>query len=255
MTDPRREILNQVASGRITAEEGAARIEALETATTPPPSSSASSSPPPATGIKEVRLIARLGNTEVIGDPSVATAVADGPHRARQDGDVLVIDQSPLRDDRGSFEFSVPAGLRRLRGLSFGDTLTVRVNPALALSTKVQAGNLRVGGLQGAISGEVQAGNCDITDFRGPLNVNVAAGSLSARGRITSGESTIRCQMGEVNVALDPSSSVRIRARSTMGDVVIEGKGTTSGNEHVVGSGAGTLDCECTMGTVRIVIG
>lgn len=253
MNDPKREILKQVASGRITAEEGAARLEALEAADVAPTASPAPAPVQPAAGIREVRLIARLGNTEVIGDSTVASAVAEGSHRARQEGDVLLIDQSPLRDDSG-FQFSLPGGLRRVRGMSFGDTLTVRMNPALALSAKVQAGNLRVSGLQSAISSEVQAGNCEIADFRGPLKLNVAAGSLHARGRVTSGESTIRCQMGEVNVALDASSSVRIKARSTMGDVVIEGKGAAAGNEHVVGSGAGTLECECTMGTVRIVV-
>lgn len=253
MNDPRREILNQVASGTITAEEGAARIEALEAGAPQPGPGPTTPSAPPATGIREVRLVARLGNTEVIGDPSVAAAVAEGPHRARQQGDVLLIDQSPLHDDT-TFQFSVPAGLRRLRGLTLGDTLIVRMNPSLALGVKVQAGNLRVSGMQSAISAEVQAGNCDVTDFRGPIKVNVAAGSLNAKGRITSGDNTIRCQMGEVKVALDPSSSVRIRARSTMGDVVIEGKGTTTGNEHIVGAGAGTLDCDCTMGTIQIAV-
>lgn len=253
MNDPKREILNQVASGRITAEEGAARIEALEAAATPSGGGAATASPQPSTAIREVRLLARLGNTEVIGDPSVATAVAEGPHRARQEGDVLVIDQSPMLDDT-TFQFGIPAGLRRLRGLYLSDALTVRMNPALALSTKVQAGNLRVSGVQGSIGAEVQAGNCEITGFRGPLKVNVAAGSLNAKGSIAGGDSKILCRMGEVNVVLDPSSSVRIRARSTLGDVVIVGQGTTSGNEHVVGSGAGTLDCECTMGTVRVAV-
>jgi hypothetical protein len=247
MNDPRREILQQVAAGTITAEEGAARLAALDTeqATTSPLTVTS----PPAASIREVRLNARFGNTEVIGDPSVASAVADGPHRARQEGDVMVIEQS-LLGDSGSFEFR-RAG-RSLLGVD-GDKLTIRMNPSAALTARVQAGNLRISGVHGAISGDIQAGNCDLTDFRGPLTLTVSAGSVNAQGRLEGGVNAIRCQMGEVRVALDPSSNVRVRARSTLGDVVLDGPGST-GSELTVGSGAGSLECSCTMGTVRISV-
>lgn len=245
MNDPRRQILQEVAAGTISAEEGAARLAALDTeqAATAP----VTATPQPAPSIREVRLSARFGNTEVIGDPSVASAVADGPHRARQDGDVMVIEQS-LLGGSGSFEFR-RAG-RGLLGFD-GDKLTIRMNPAVALTARVQAGNLRISGLHGAVSGDVQAGNCDLTDFRGPLTLNVSAGSVNAQGRLDGGVNAIRCQMGEVNVALDPTSSVRVRARSTLGDVVLDGPGST-GSELTVGSGAGSLECSCTMGTIRV---
>ena len=252
MKDLQREIVNQVADGTISAEEGAARLEVLESERGPAPSSSPAVTPAGA-GVRQVKVVARLGNTEVIGDPSVSFAVADGPHKARQDGDVMVIEQSPLDDDTG-FEYSRPLGRVRIPGIDIGAKLTVRMNPALALSAKTQAGNLSIKGLSSAVSAEVQAGNCDITEFCGPINLKVAAGNITAGGRLDGGASAIRCQMGEVRMVLDKSSSVRINARSTMGEVTFENDQTGGRREMTLGSGAGTLECDCTMGTIRIVV-
>jgi hypothetical protein len=244
MNDPRREILNQVASGAITAEEGAARIEALESETKPaaPPATT----PPvaPAAGIRQVTVNTRFGNTEVVGDATVTAAVADGPHRAHQDGDTMVIDQSPISGET-TFEF----GRSRISipGLDRNSNLTVRVNPALALRTRVQAGNLRIRGVDGPITSDVQAGNCVVEGFAGPVNLMVSAGNLEASGRLDGGSSAIRCQMGEVNVDLDKTSNVRITARTTLGKVDVEGV-----RDQVVGTGAGTLEISCTMGDVKL---
>ena len=87
--------------------------------------------------------MSRFGNTEIIGDPTVATAVADGPHRAHQDGDTMVFEQTPVSEDP-SFEFVRPQGRVVISGFGFGRKLTVRVNPSLPLNASVQAGNLRI---------------------------------------------------------------------------------------------------------------
>jgi hypothetical protein len=251
MKDMQREILTQVASGAITAEEGATRLEALESA----PSAAAATATPPlspsSTAIRQVRVVSRFGQTEIIGDPNVASAVAEGPHRARLDGETMVIEQSPIHDDT-SFHFSRPEGRLIINGFDFGRRLSVRVNPSLPLLTTVQAGSLRITGVNGPISGQVQAGNCIIEDFRGPLNLEVAAGNLAATGRLVGGASSITCEMGSVRINLDKSSSVRINVKATMGKAVLEGDEIKNG---MVGSGAGTLDVECTMGNVRVAVG
>jgi hypothetical protein len=253
MQDLQREILSQVAAGTLSAEEAASRLEALETEPTVP----SSSRPAPATdsrgGVKHVRVVNRLGNTEIVGDPGVSYAFAEGPHKARQEGDTMIIEQSPL-DDEATFEFSRPLGRVRIPGVDIGGELTVRMNPALPLAAKTQAGNIRINGVNGAIAAEVQAGNCDIVGFRGPINLKVTAGNVTARGRLDSGASAIRCQMGEVRVVLDKTSSVRIRARTTMGEISFENVEATGRGDVTVGSGAGTLDCDCTMGTIRIAV-
>ena len=253
MKDLQRQILSQVAAGTLTAEEGAARLEALETEPKVP------STPRPAprvdagAAVRQVRVFARLGNTEIIGDPSVSYAVAEGPHKARQEGDTMIIEQSPLGDE-ASFVFSRPQGRVRIPHVNIGDTLTVRMNPALALDARTQAGNLQINGVKGAVSAEVQAGNCDIVEFRGPLNLKVMAGNVTATGHLDGGTSGIRCQMGEVRVVLDKSSSVRVRARTTMGEISFENVEQAGNREVTIGSGAGTLDCDCTMGTIRIAV-
>jgi hypothetical protein len=253
MNDPRREILSQVAARTITAEEGAARLEALESDPALPSMSRLPPTSDAAAGVKQVRVVARLGNTEIIGDPSVSYAVAEGPHKARQEGDTMIIEQSPL-DDEASFVFSRPQGRVRIPRVNIGDKLTVRMNPGLALVAKTQAGNLQITGVKGAVDAEVQAGNCDIVEFRGPLNLKVTAGNVTARGHLDTGTSAIRCQMAEVRVVLDKTSSVRIRAHTTMGEISFENVEPAGNREVTIGSGAGILDCDCTMGTIRIAV-
>jgi hypothetical protein len=137
MKDLQREILNQLASGTISASEAAARIEALEAPTavvepTPP-------SPPPAAPTargRAVQVLTQLGSTEIVGDPSVDFVVAEGPHVARQEGDTMVIDHSLLKGSN-SFRFGGRQDDHR-------DSLVVRMNPDLDLVARIRAGNTRI---------------------------------------------------------------------------------------------------------------
>ena len=253
--DLQREILSQVAAGKITAEEGAARLEALDAQSSVEPAAPTPVAPDPAGEVRQVMVVSKFGSAEVVGDPSVTGVVADGPHKARQEGDTLVIEQTPVSEDT-TFEFSRPHSRVIVNGFDFGRRVTVRMNPALPLVASVQAGNLRVQGVNGPIVADVQAGNCKLGDFRAPVKLTVMAGNIDAFGRIDSGESSIRCEMGQVKVGLARGSNVRINARTTMGKVAIEGDGMRKNATQVtVGSGAGSLDIECTMGNVKVVVG
>ncbi|HMC91241.1 MAG TPA: DUF4097 family beta strand repeat-containing protein, partial [Allosphingosinicella sp.] len=114
----------------------------------------------------------------------------------------------------------------------------------------------RIDGIHSALTAEVQAGNCRVNDFRGPIRLRVVAGNVEASGQLDSGASSIRCNMGEVKVSLARRSSVSITARTTMGDVAIEGEGIThsGSNQARLGDGAGTLDIDCTLGSVRVAV-
>jgi len=252
MRDLQREIVNQVAAGTISAEEGAARLESLQAAEAAP------ASEPSRSGTRMVRVASGIGSAEIVGDPSVAFAVAEGPHRARQDGETMIIEQGPIVGDDN---FSFGRGDRRvvINGMEFGPRkLTVRMNPDLALEVHVNAGSLRIEGVHGTISGEVLAGSCRISDFASPLDLAIQAGNLSASGRLAAGSSKVRCEMGNVTINLEKGSSVKVTARTTMGKVAVEsGAGDPvmlgqSGREVTVGAGAGSLDIECTMGNVRV---
>lgn len=261
MKDLQREILSQVAAGKISAEEGAARLESLDTAETPPPVEAPVAPSVPRVGAadtRRIKVISQVGSAEIVGDPSVAFVVADGPHSARQDGDTMVICQAPFEE---TDHFTFGRGERRtvINGVDFHRRkLTVRMNPKLALFASVQAGSVRIEGVQGPIEGEVQAGNCQVSGFRGPLNFVIQMGNLSASGRLDSGASKVRCEMGSVKIHLEKGSSVRVTARTTLGKVSIDGEGTEkvnlgqSGKDVTLGSGAGSLDVECTMGNVRV---
>ena len=56
-------------------------------------------------------------------------------------------------------------------------------------------------------------------------------------------------QQSTVKVQLDRTSNVRITARTTMGDVRVEGV-----EDQVVGSGSGSLEINCTMGDVKVSV-
>jgi hypothetical protein len=260
MNDLRREILTQVAARTITAEEGAARLESLEA---PAPPAPAPAPPAPRLEGRFVKVISRFGSAEIVGDPSVAFAIADGPHRARQEGDTMVIEHQPFDED-DTFAFGKGESRPRiaLNGAAIARrNLTVRMNPDLALTADVQAGNVRVDGVHGSITSEVQAGNLKVSDFRGSLNLVVQAGNVTAGGRLDSGASKVRCEMGQVKINLEKGSSVRITAHTTMGKVAIEGDGaelggaSRSAREVTIGSGAATLDIDCTMGNVKVSAG
>jgi hypothetical protein len=259
MKDLQREIVSQVAAGKITAEEGAARLESLGEVDAPSPRESAAPASRAGTAApdtRRIKVVSQIGSAEIVGDPSVAFVVAEGPHRARQEGDTMVIDHAPF-EENDHFTFS--RGDRRIvvNGTELQRRkLTVRMNPKLALFASVQAGSVRIEGVQGPIDGEVQAGNCQISGFRGPLNFVIQMGNLSASGRLDSGASSVRCEMGSVKINLEKGSSVRVTAHTTLGKVSIEGEGTHNvnlgGKDVTVGGGAGSLDCECTMGNVRV---
>jgi hypothetical protein len=262
MEDKKREILNQVRSGTITAEEGAARLDELaseSTAGTATRERPALQPSQPVVPTGSVKVLSQFGSAEVVADPTVATAVAEGPHRVRVDGGVMLIEHVPFQEE-DTFTFGAAGRRIEINGFDFKTrrSLKVRMNPDLPLIANVQAGSLRVDGVHGPITAEVQAGSCSVADFRGPLNVVAQAGSLTASGRLDSGASRLRCEMGSIRLNLDKHSSVRITARTTMGKVsindergerVIAGQG---GREVTVGSGAGTLDIEGTMGNVRV---
>src|SRR5438046_7603455 len=100
MKDLQREILTQVAAGTMTAEEGAARLDALLPPTAGVPAPKAREAAKPAEGlaspgvVRELKLISRFGSTEIVGDPTVTSAVADGPPPARPDGATVGVGQS-----------------------------------------------------------------------------------------------------------------------------------------------------------------
>src|SRR3989442_2948470 len=244
MKDLQREFLAGLASGRLAPEKGPARLESLESAEAPTPARFVDTIPtgsaPDTLTTRKVRVTSVVGTAEIVGDPTVAYDVAEGPHRARQDRDTMVIEQGPIGEaDHFSFSRSDRRGV--MDSIDFGRRkIKVRMNPDLALAVQVNAGSLRIEGVHGPISGEVLAGQCRISDFSSTLDLAVQAGNVSASGRLDKGASKVRCEMGNVVINLEKGSSVKVTARTTMGKVAVDARGEQtvlgqSGREVTVG--------------------
>lgn len=232
----RREILSRVAAGVITPEEAAAQLDAVKEG------DEASDS-----GIRKVRVVRQLGTLEVIGDSTVREAVAEGPHRARIEGDAMIF-ESETASDWGGFFFGL--------GGQSHQTLRIRVNPLLALDLQIQAGSCRVRGVEGPIRADIQAGSASIDGFKGELDISVHMGSLKASGRLDGGDSRIGCDASNVNLHLERGSSVRITARAAMGKVELPGQSGSGvyhgAQEMTIGDGGGSLLIESHMGSVKV---
>jgi hypothetical protein len=233
----RREILSRVAAGTISPEEAASQLDAVtpdETESEP--------------AIRRVRVIKQLGPAEIIGDPNVREAVAEGQHRARIEGDTMIIEGQSV-DDWGGFIFGAARSAGR-------DRLVVRVNPALSLDLELQAGNCRVSGVEGPIRANVQAGSATIEGFSKTIDLSVQAGSVRATGRLDEGDSRIACDAGSVNLHLERGSSVRVTTRVNLGKVNLPvGTAFTAGRgtqDLTIGDGAASLAITTSMGSVNL---
>jgi hypothetical protein len=233
----RREILSRVAAGTISPEEAAAQLDAINADERQAESS-----------IRTVRVVRQLGSFEIIGDPSVRDAVAEGPHHARIEGDVMVF-EGGTSDGPGGFMFGLGRNLLR-------DAVLIRMNPALGLDVQVQAGDCRVRGVEGPIRARVQAGSATIDGFASAVDFTVNAGDLQATGRLDSGDSRIVCKMGNASLHLERGSSVRIKSRSSLGDIELPDRSHQGGGnltkDFIVGDGAASLAIETTLGSVKV---
>jgi hypothetical protein len=268
----RKEILSQVAAGTLSPEEASEQLDALDQPQqrTPGPEEPESGEP-----VHRVRISKRLGMVDVIGDPTIEGARAEGGHTARRTGDLLLIDADEIGGDRSGFRFH---DRRHERQSETGPWwregwwsatwwqhpwwaeprgLVVRSNPQLGLEVSLQGGSCRVGGMTGPLKLELQAGSAKIAGFLGPLDLTIQAGSLKAVGRLDSGTSTIHCDAGSARILLQRGSSVRVIARSSLGKVALpgnEGWDVGGKREAVVGDGAGTLEIDSSMGSVEVAL-
>jgi hypothetical protein len=255
MNSDRRQIIAQVAEGSLSPEEAAAQLEQLDgpapVGVADPPAPQA-----PSTPARTICVSVALGQVTVIGDASVREAVADGAHTARHEGDQLVIEGDPLRTN--GFTFGNSKGW--FKSHPWKEPLMVRMNPELALQVVVQGGKASVRGVTGSIKAEVHAGAIDLVGFESPIDIDVEAGSVKASGRLTQGSSRIKCDAGSVKLDLRPGSSLRVTARSELGQVNLDGAGwrteahpDSSSETAVIGAGEGTLAVEVNVGAVRLV--
>lgn len=251
-----REILEQVADGRLDPTRAAVLLDQIEderaeapagTATAEPagatttgesggPTASASGSagarPGGAAGaadgsvtaqqITRVQVRATSRRVVIVGDPSVATVVVNGQHTVRRDGAVLhVTGESELVPSDGAFVFLAGGRWRdfatRLQNPGQLLDLQVRVNPELAVGAEVIAGSLQVDHVPALDHVRVTAGSLRVRGLQSPVDLLVQAGSAQVETRQLAGHSRMRCESGSLQLTLLEGSDVRVRSDVQLG--------------------------------------
>ncbi len=257
-TDPLRDLLTRVASGELDPADAARQLDEDAGAPTLDRRDSRDALAP--TGSPSVAAISvRAGGVKlvVVADPTVATAVADGPHSVRHDGSMLVVEvpdgEGYQVQDKPRFLGWVPTVWTGGRG----ERVTVRVNPDLPLTIDATACNVDVTGVHADLTVTAQASSVKVREHRGPLHGSARASSVSMVGAVT-GTSSYLCEFGSLNLRLTPGSDVVVAAVCELGalklgdgHVIQEDGGMRS--HGTAGSGAHTFDVTVRMGSASVV--
>jgi hypothetical protein len=270
----KREILSRVAAGTLSTDEAAEQLDRLDHPAAPTGSEGSDAQahtdvpgrrPADDEGrVGRVRISGTFRSIQVVGDPDVVEAVAEGPHRAHREGGTLVIESDADDDGRSNFAFSTPGGLRQRLMVGVGGhslrPVTVRMHPSIPLEAELGAGTLSIRGVRSPIRARVSAGTVRAEGVSSPIDIAASAGSVSVRGVLDQGESRIECDAGKVRVALEPGSSVKVHARAEIGKVDIPSAGGAGasewllggGQDATIGGGDGTLSVKVSMGAIQV---
>ena len=283
-------ILEDLAAGRIDASEAARRIDAIKAAEPKPEEPTneelgedpsrrqyspyarevfgqpADGEPAPASarrrptgskGVDRIWVRAVGRRVRIVGDASVATASAEGPHVLRRNGSVLeVSSDGELGPSLDGFSIlRPPRNLDDIRAMGLGKELHLRVNPAIIVDVEVTAGHLTCTDVPYLGKVRVTAGGAELAGVAEANDVLVQAGSASLSGTIATGRSRVRVESGQLSVELADDSNVTIRAEAQLGRVSWSGAHTGQVDEVVLGNGSARLDVGVVMGWANIKAG
>jgi hypothetical protein len=229
-----------------------------ESRTAPAASPAAPSGAKNANGVERitVRVVGR--RVRIIGETSVATLSADGPHVLRRNGSTLeVSSDGEIGPSLDGFSIlrGVPRSLEDIRALGLGKELLIRVNPALAVDVEVTAGQLNTERVPHLGKIRVTAGGAKLLDVTEVNDVLVQAGSATIKGTITQGRHRVRVESGSLSITLGDDSNVTIKSDAQLGRVSWAGGHSGAGDEVVMGNGNARLDVEVVMGHAQVRVG
>ncbi len=269
MNDILRSLLTQVAAGEVSPDEAAVRLheidleagaaEALADEKAPPPRAVGR---PPA--LARVAIRSEGVRLTVRADPNVAEAVVEGPHRITRDGAVLSIDTGAAAVEGYSVDApALPRWLSWLPKGAGGERVTVRMNPALALSIDALGSLVEVHDVQGGLTATVNGAKFLALDVAGPLDLKAMTGHVFVRARLVGGDSTITTELSRATLHLLPGSDVRVAVRAEMGSATVAGgphestrsdDGLRMSADAAVGSGAGLVTVTARMGKAEVTL-
>ena len=212
---------------------------------------------PGTNGVDRISVRAVGRRVRIIGDSSVATAAAEGPHLLRRDGSVLEVssDGEAGPSLEGFSLLRPPRSLDDLRSLGLGKELQLRVNPAIVLDVETTAGTLHTTGVAYLGKVRVTAGSAVLEDVAEASDVLATAAQVTLNGNITSGRSRIRCESGSLSIALDDDSNVVVKGDTQLGRIAWHGQHDDGADEVVMGNGSARLDISVVMGYATVRLG
>jgi hypothetical protein len=209
-------------------------------------------------GVERLSVRAVGRRVRIVGEPSVATVSADGPHVLRRNGPILEISSD------GEFGASIDGfqvlkatrSLDDFRSLGLGKELLLKVNPSLLVDAEVTAGSLNTEGIPRLGKIRVTAGGAKMLDVAEIADALIQAGQATVKGAIGSGRSRIRVESGSLSLQLADASNVTIATDAQLGKISWGGAHAGfTGDEVVVGTGSARLDVEIVMGHASIKAG
>jgi hypothetical protein len=238
--DPLRDLLTRVASGDLDPADAARLLDEDPAAPT------VDTAAPTRLDADVTAVVLHAGGVKltVVADPSVATAVVDGPHALRREGGTLVVD-APGEDGWRTtppprFLGWVPTVWTGGRG----EKVSVRVNPRIPVTVEATACSVEVAGLRSALTLGGSASSVKVRDHEGALHGSMAMGSLSVVATVAE-PSDLACELGSLDVRLTDRSDVTVTATCELGEVKVAGpdgrkKAESSSNRETVVAGSGT---------------
>lgn len=267
-------ILNDLAEGKITAEEASRRIEELKKvaalaaeaqkdlggagADTDDPSAQATTDQGPKVrpgGLERVQIQATGRRVRIEGDSSIATLSVEGQHVLRRTGTVMEINATGEIGPR--FEgFSLirpPHTMEHLSDIALGKELLVRVNPKLIVDVEITTGGLKVQGIPHLGRVRVTGAGCTVEDVVEVQDLLTQAGGVTVEGPISQGRSKLRVESGTMTLVLKPGANVAVTGDTRLGRIAWPGE-SSEVDEYVVGNGSARLTLSVVMGMATVKV-
>lgn len=214
--------------------------------------------------VKHVIISALAGDIRVEGKPGLVNRVnAIGPNATNvsmtYDGEVLRVG--------GNSSIGNPTELGWLDTVfkAIGRAIPVDIRLEVPetlerLEIKALAGDVDVRGVLGRVELELQAGDLNLTDASS-FRIETKAGDVKVKTKLTDGESSMSALAGDVEIRLEPGSSVSLKASTTAGDCSARGfiltqtdRRITGGSlEGRLGAGRAKLEARLTAGDLDVI--
>ena len=223
-----------------------------------PPAEPVRAKPVNTSGVERISVRAVGRRVRILGETSVATLSADGPHVLRRNGAVLeVSSDGELGASLDGFSIlrGAPRSLDDIRSLGLGKELLLKVNPGIVVDVEVTAGSLNTERVPHLGKVRVTAGGAKLLDVGEINDALIQAGQATISGAITSGRNRIRAESGSLSITLADHSNVTIKGDAQLGKVSWSGGHSGAGDEVVMGNGSAKLDIEVVMGHAQVRVG